>query len=471
LEIKGDSYFSLSSPLPDETIKKLIDRNSRLVDLGLARLVNDEFIELILEKYPNDNEVLTAALSNRVAVAGLYSPSQWLKKRVGVIGVEGIGEQLEALFTNPQLPDEIFIQVLNKIDWCENIPEDQYQQILWNLLSNPKISEEPKDDIDFDSSQHRIISACWGLLLKLEPTRTNADLLAYKIDKFQELELPYEFTKSLNLNEDLDWKEKAKLSNTAFLKLVFESWKAPSEEETEYYDPWGTVRKVTVQKFNQLYLLDLKKIILEDKDSYQVQGFFSAFHTYNFEKITKGFDGFYSSYGRDCLIGFIENEDTYRKQNKVFGKKFYETMTGFQEDPEIDRYESLRFKYNSKLEYLNTQPNPERFITDSSDLYEEYEKDDEENLFDLNQKLEEIQKKLLDNNSNNSNSVNQQFNNLSDLIFVLSKKIDLLTTKSEGSSNSFTQQINQIKSTKDLSSLPWIYILIGVFVGYLVGKG
>ena len=147
---------TVSYDFPYETLAVLFDRNERAIDLGLAKSASQDYdVERILERYSSavtqiitedkttsdggldtDHDILTAVLSNQNAMSFDWGVPKWLETRIKAIGVTGSDSQLEALFSNPELPAEICCQVLNRSDWWQVVPESRYRRLLDTLLAN-----------------------------------------------------------------------------------------------------------------------------------------------------------------------------------------------------------------------------------------------------------------------------------------------------------------------------------------------
>ena len=283
--------------LPESTANALLARNDRVIDIGLALAVDDEaLLEKLLARHTKDfvidSSILTAVLSNKAAVSGLYSARNWLESRMELIVTKGLDEHIETLFSNTYIPDQLIDQALKKEEWCKSVSEERYLAILWELLRNETVLSEPEDDHDYDISQHGIISNYWNLLLTLPVGIDTASLLTNTLPKFQELSIPYSFSQSLNLKEDKkDWKNNSIEAHKAFIDLVISRWvREPSEDDKEYpssFDIFNQIKKYTVQKMSSLYFSDLEDFLLSKNDFHITQGYFAgAFSSYKFSELT-----------------------------------------------------------------------------------------------------------------------------------------------------------------------------------------
>lgn len=467
----------------DETAKALFDKNNRVIDIGLALVIDDsEIIDNLLTRHTQDlvidPSILTAILSNKLAVSGLYSAKPWLSKRIEWIAKNGSDEHIETLFSNTYIPFEIIDQALEKKDWCKDVNEDRYLNILFELLRNPTVLAEPEDDHDYDISQHGVISGYWNLLLTLPVNDFTASLLTNTLPKFQELSIPYSFTQTLNLNEDEKlWKKNSIQKHKAFLDIVFSRWTRKPEDEnktrSQTLDIYHQVKKYTVQKISTVYFEDLEEFLLSKNDFNVTQGYFSgAFNSYNLSKLTVNkFDSYLKKYGRPFLLGLTDNEGLFLKRNRSIGKHFSDAIYKFKEADGIDEWDTLITNYDFKVRALSHRKDAEQYISSIYDFDEDSPEDSRENsILELNTRLDEIKEKISNSNSSDSSSVNQQIKNLSEQISVLSKKIDIVSTNSEGIISQISQQFTTIKNGLGKSGdFPWGYVLVFLAIGYALG--
>lgn len=448
-------------PLSDLTVEKLLGRNERAIDLGLARIVGNDgdggegdYIERILKRHEQDEDILTACLSN-VTTLGFISQSKWLTSRLNKIAHEGTKEQIAALFKNEKLLDDTIVAAFEREGPFESLAEERYYSILYHLLRNKKIQQKPSEFCDYDFTKHGLIKASWGLLLSLKPTRNNALLLWECITSFQELEVPSSFKKTLSID-----KEKGAVDTTeAFLRVILEKWATPpAETNSSLYDPWGIIRQSTVQKIGGFHAIKLEEVILGSKDRHCIRGFFSSWDDgYSAGKILNRFEEFLSLYGRDFLEGLILNDKTFLRSNR-FGSKIFRAILQFTEYDCINDDESLQDILERRIEHLSRQPHAQQYIA-SADAFEENDDDDQnQHSVELDQKINEIREKLDDDEK----SLDQQFGCLFDIISVLSEKIDMIVSKSVELQHSLSEQIDQLKSEKSAPAASWGYILFGI---------
>ena len=494
---------TVSYDFPYETLAVLFDRNERAIDLGLAKSASQDYdVERILERYSSavtqiitedkttsdggldtDHDILTAVLSNQNAMSFDWGVPKWLETRIKAIGVTGSDSQLEALFSNPELPAEICCQVLNRSDWWQVVPESRYRRLLDTLLANILVNPNFIDELDSSGPPSgyapQIAVACWGLLLHLEPTENGCYVFIRAMPNFPEIHVPHEFKKSLNLSSDLDFSESYKLSMEAYLKTVLQRWQKPAA--AEYDHPWSTFRNYLVKKIPDYYLFGLESLILGSNDPDQVQGFFGAVGQSDLFGIVEKLDEYYAAYGRDFLSGFIGNDNIYLRGNNAFGKKFYELVENFEIEDATRKYtldDYPRKSLQRQIERLNSQPGHEKFISDSDDWFKEAKKTDEENLSDLNQNFEAFKNKLKNINDENTSvgelwtnvdkrldSVGELWANVDERLDSLNKRFSVIST----SMDVLSESVELIASKVNQGSAPWAYILLGAFMGYVFG--
>lgn len=498
---------TVSYHLPDETVDVLFDRNERAIDLGLAKSASqDERVERILERYSSavtqiitedkttsdggldtDHDILTAVLSNQNAMSFNWDVPKWLEKKIKAIGVTGSDSQLEALFSNPELPAEICLQVLNRSDWWQVVPESRYRRLLDTLLANILVNPNLIRELDMSGPPGaygmNIAGACWGLLLHLEPTEKGCYALTNAMPNFPEIQVPYEFKKSLNLSSDLYFSEARELSTEAYLKTVLQRWQKPAAEKRDW--PWSFIRRYIVKKIPDYHLFKFESLILGSNDPHQIEGFFGTVGRSDLFGIVEKLDEYYAAYGRDFLSGFIDNDNIYLRGRNAFGKKFYELVKNFEIEDSTREYtledyekRGLRERLWDQIEYLNSQPGHEKFISDSDDWFNEAKKTDEENLSDLNQNFEAFKNKLKNINDENTSvselwtnvdkrldSVGELWANVDERLDSLNKRFSVIST----SMDVLSENVDLIVSKVNQGSVPWAYILLGAFIGYVFG--
>jgi hypothetical protein len=455
--------------LPDETLEALLERQDRLIDISLARiahhqssLYNDDpvdYLEIIVERHLDDPDVLTACLSNKVDL-GWLQPSSWLARRLDLILRDGTTEQLSALFSNPILPTSITEDALNREQAFAAISDERYISILWHLLKNPQIRTAPEDEFDYDWSQHRIIQATWGLLLKLEPTRASADVLADRIKDFQEVETP-NYSKSKPSGSKSASTEHWTDDTKAFLKDVFERWSTPSSWKDEIYDPWGQIRQFTVRKTGDVKLGHLEKEILSPNDGYRNRGFFSALTGYHYEQLLTRFDYFLSTYGRSFLEGLIINDNTFLRSNTHLSK-IARAIRQHEEKPSAMPFETLGWGFEKRAEELSRGPRSHLYITSADDFEADDESSEGEESANLADEVKRIREKLF---NTDQDSLEQRLDSLFDLMSALAEKIDIVLSR-EKQTKAAPESTNHQEHSKSASISKWGYIFLGGLVGY-----
>lgn len=475
---KGNDLFR-SSPLNEVTTEALFNRNDKYIDLGLALIVDDKCLTKILDRNKDDPNILTAALSNKLAVAGIFSPGRWLQDRIDSIIKSGTDEHIKVLFSNEYIADEIIESSLLRKNSTKEIENSRYFQILWYLLNNPKVTEEPDDKIDYDMSQHSIVSATWNLLLSLPVTDPTISLLANSLIKFPEIYVPYEFTETLNIEETEDWKKKAVKSEKEFLKAIFIRWTKPNDSDSSGFDVsrfnCDQIRKIVVTKINPFYLLDLEDFLLNQNDPNITQGFFSSLKDYDFSNIKfESIKKYYEKYGKDFLIGFINGDQIFLKSNKTISKEIYSLISNHKDPVNSDEWDKVHFLYRRRLEYLQEQKNSEKYINDVSDFYEEEIKDTDEiqTQDDINRKIKNLREKINSSTESTENLVTQKIELLSKQLDLLSQKVEIFNVNTDTTYNKIMKEFSIIRSSLDKSKekIRWIYIIAIIGVIYFISK-
>ncbi len=438
-----------SQPLPDQTVRELFNRNERLIDLGLVRIISDvdcsdsedstgeepRIFEQILTRHEEDEHILAACLSNLISL-GWAGPKDWLARRLQKIVADGTEEQIGALLQNDKVPPDILLAALEKTDVFESLSDTRYQEILTHVLANKLISKKPMRGPDYDLAQHSIIQATWGLLLRLAPTRDHARLLSRTIDKFQEVEVPRFFLQSLKIDEETK-SDQLFAAEKAFLEAVLTKWVNP-DGERQKWECWGHIRETTIRKLSTTSLDRLEDLFLESGDKYQVRGVFSATPGYDFDE---KFDDLYKKHKRTFLEGLVENDRAYYRSNR-WGKKFYELVRNYKEKCNLDYYESLQYALTRKVDSLAERPDSDKFVYYASDYKTETTNSREESLEDINKRLKDLCFEV-GIKPESVKSLGQHLNLIGEMFSLVSRKIDLLAKKSEEALLA-TQQLNEV---------------------------
>ena len=472
-EMKGREH-----PLTDATVEALLSRHEKVIDIGLAIIAHEQssidnddpvdYLEVIVERYPNDPDVLTACLSNRVSI-GYFDAAPWLQQRLDDIIRNGTMEQLAALFSNEILPSGLVEAALNRENTFAAISSDRYTTILWHLLKNPQIRRAPEDDFEYDWTQNRIIQSTWGLLLKLEATRANAELLSEYIQSFQELQtpaLPKESSDSASPNAPHKWLDNDK----AFLEIVFERWATPASWEHKDYDPWGRIRRTTIEKLGNVASMKLEDVILTPNDRFRVIGYFSSLEQYNYEQLMCRFDYFLSAYGGAFLEGLISNDRTFLRSNKHIRQIARAAVAHQHEDLSAPYYRGLGWKFHRRVEQLSNGPDSHLYISSDYDFETDDDPSQTEESANLADEVKRMKEKVLDRDRT---SFDQHVSSLFDLMSALADKVDIVVARmkeGETSSLNHTANLTKAEPIKKGSMSKWGYILLGLAMGYLLRK-
>jgi uncharacterized protein YoxC len=462
-----ENYFSRTR-IDEDIEQALFDKNDKTTDFVLATICDSKLVEKILERNNDDSKILSAALSNKVAVNGIFSASSWLESRLDNIIEEGSDEQISNLFTNFSLPSKIIEETLLRTNKTKEIDDNRYYQILWQLLNNTAISKEPEDRYDYDLSQHKIIEACWNLLLILPVNIGTASLLQHAIPKFQEIDIPYSFKEKLNIN-DSTWSNKSQLEQQEFLKTVLNRWVRNDGEDESSYDYFVEVRKSIVKKINTFYIKKHKDFLLNRNDSFVTQAFFAALKSYNFSELNKEtIENYYQKYGRDFLVGLIDGDQIFLKSNKKIGKIINQLVFSFKDDEVQDNYDTIQSMYRMKYNFLKNSLESERYINDEYDFDNEID-ENENSIETIQNTIEKLREKISNEEISRTNILKEDIQLLSKQVELLNLKFDSISQNSDSIYNKLssfsTSAVKNIDNIKDTTR--WVSIIVVVTLVYL----
>jgi hypothetical protein len=475
-------------PLPEDTQKILFERNDPLIDIGLVKLVDDDLIQQIINRHcPKDlsanseestlssreeiekfNKVLTSAFSS-TSVGNLFSTPRWLESQLEWIAYKSDLEQLQTLLNNPNLANELIEQILQKKDWCENLDNAKHTLMLRLLLKNKIIEVEPKDDHDYDMSQHGIISSCWMLLVNLERNKETASLIAENIHKFQELEIPYSYSEK---EDDAgDWKQNAVTTRKKFLGEMLSKWTCLPEEDDKYGNfKWNCdrIRSFTVEKIGSFYLNELKGFLFATDDKMAIEGYYAGVDLSSI-KIEK-FAASYQKYGVEFLFGLCRNKDIFRKSSKhsnALCLKLLEATKEFEKPDHMDDWNTPFAKFHQYFE-IRKEQDPTKFLNDIGDLYSSEEKSHDSES-DLNQKFLEIQRSIASFGNKNADTL--KASDLASLFEIVNKKLDLVESGLDKYADSLSVFSDGIGKRLDQNSrsIQNKFTFLALFIGFLLG--
>lgn len=340
--------------LPESSVQVLIKRNNRTIDAGLLRVLKSEYIDFLLERNGveknasnvEDFDMFTVALSG-LGLYQFYDPPYWLAERLVALLENGSDEQLKTLFENPFLQPSLLIKIINKSEWAEKLLPERFIEVVYHALGSKLISKIPRDDHDYDSTQHDIIQSCWNLLLVLEPTQRNAAYLAPHFESFQEIELPYCWRESLNISVDddeKDWEAKRTKEIKEFLKIIFDKWSPDSEGESSSDDRYFLfIQEYTVRKIPSIYLNNLREFLLSYDSSPITKGYFASLGIYQYDTSLFGSD--LLKYKKDFLLGLCENPASFHIYNGKFGSLVRDAVESFEEEDGVEWFDTIKKRY------------------------------------------------------------------------------------------------------------------------------
>jgi hypothetical protein len=358
-EISGP--WGPNSQLSEVSAQILIKKMDRTIDSGLIRALSSGYTDYLLERNgvkkeePNvaDFDLLTIALSG-LGMYQFYDPPFWLDERLEKILTSASDEQLRLLFQNPFFQASAIEKILHRQQWAKNLSDDRFIEVVFHLLGNKLITNQPRDDYDYDSSQHGIIQSCWNLLLILEPTIRNASFLAARLENFQEIELPYQWRESINLNYDNSSNESG---NTRldeikhFLQFIFNKWDHKSSEGSEsdsrYFE---FIKEYTVRKIPSHYWNDLREFLLSYDSPSIVKGYFASLVPYNYN--LENFNSDLTKYKKNFLEGLSENPASFHIHNKKLGILIRKAVNLYEEEEGVEWFDTIKRKYYGMHEHF-----------------------------------------------------------------------------------------------------------------------
>jgi len=466
--IQRENPFS-TTKISENIENALYNKNDKKVDFALATICNDKTLEKILERNNDDPKILSAALTNKIAVNGFFSAPKWLQSRFESIIKSGIDEQIINLFSNISLPSEIVEQTLLRENVTKEISDKEYLQIIWHLLHNSCISKEPEDRYDYDLSQHKIIQACWNLLLILPVNLGTASVLQQMITNFQEIEIPYSFSEKLNIEES-DWSKKSLNQQQEFLKIVFDRWVQSNDDSDSSWNYFNELRKLIVTKIDSYYLLRHENFLLSRNDSSITQGFFSSIKENNFSEIDeKSIKKYFEKYGRDFLIGLIYGDQIYLKSNRKVGKIISDLISNFKDDEVIDNYETIHSQNKMRFNYLKNSKESDKFINDIYDFDDDTKNHHDDSIESINISITKLREKISNSENLTTTIVREDIQLLSKQIELLNLKFDSISQNSDSIYNKLTNFSSSIVKNIDniKETTRWVAIVVVITLIYI----
>jgi hypothetical protein len=297
----------------------LLRRKNQLIDLGLAQFgCTPTILRKVFERGTSGTRC--AVLSNIFLIhESLFkeAPSINIEKVV----FEGRQHELRALAQNPYLPDDYYINLLNKNDYFSKVSDLNYQFLLMYFSDNPRLATKYDDlflDGYADYKYNKVFTEAWRLTITAPITQEWASLLYRLLSKAI---LPVGFTE----------KEEA-----------IERWKIDNpkrEEEKDYYaGPSFNLRSRLAD------LLDADEKLMASPDLALRQSFYRRFQPLRFPDWTH----FLERDGEDFVQEALENKNLWRNTHER--RRLHETTwdcpdpSSHMDFPNIFRYREKAYR-------------------------------------------------------------------------------------------------------------------------------
>ena len=242
----------------DETVRSLLARGDRFIDLALAQFCSSE--QLLRDIYRRgDRGLQCAVLSN-------HRHALW-ERRFSTFGItifetdeeldsflrDAPSELLTALFMNPGLSEYDLESVFKREGRFKNLPDERWYLIVLTSLYNPRLHDEAEAEapIEFlgQRSNYSAQIASWTAFLTLPAD----DACAYALNEptrtliFSGVSLPTDRLTKANAGDGQGYvealREAHKESEREFLRKVFERWSPPAEAESVHAENFNSLRE------------------------------------------------------------------------------------------------------------------------------------------------------------------------------------------------------------------------------------
>lgn len=356
-----------SSPLPKRWDRRLISelletsllaRNSRLVDLGLARVGRAEVVEEVLarrahaptqgadEELEPDAAVMNAALSNPTALSFIF-PSRWLIRWLPWVARRGSTEHLQTLFLNPNVPHEVVDDALEGSGAFEGLSDERRREILYHALrATPAIDGPDERSHEYDAAGHRTQDRVWNLFLTVDPhDQGMANVLADALPKLPGFGVPYEWARSVSRSAKPDWKE----DQVRFLDVVLERWNTeePNAERTRYdAAPQRVIRELIASRA-PYYNEAAKQLVIAHPDVCVRRGYYRGLKEESLANLKR----YHERDGDDFCESAVENPFFYERSNHEIVLWFAELVRGCK-PPEEEYEQSIGSMYVERQDQL-----------------------------------------------------------------------------------------------------------------------
>jgi hypothetical protein len=269
----------------------LCRRKNSLVDLGLARYGYTPYaIKSVF--YRGNSGVRGAVLSN-AGLAPLIIKGSLLQDEPVIDLIDLIGKarraELEALALNPHLPDDFYINLIERKEFFSSLSEKNYKLMLISLGENHRLSspyDETWRDGWSDYKYHAVFTAAWNLAAKVPATQEWAAILTSLL---RNAKPPTSFE---NLEEAL------------------QRWQIdpPRKDPERYYNPgYGFYLR---SRLADLFLAE--KVLLDSPDLAVRQSFYRRFSPQKFSN----WPDFLNKDGQEFVFEAIENLNLWQSEKE-----------------------------------------------------------------------------------------------------------------------------------------------------------
>ncbi|WP_310052623.1 hypothetical protein [Agrilutibacter niabensis] len=321
----------------------LLARNERLVDIALALVCRAEVIEQILARRATNSDssvegslepdasVMIAALTNSTALSFIFA-SKWLMKWMPWIARNGSTEHLQALFFNPNVPNEVVDHALSGSGAFEGLSQDRRREVVYYALRSKPVANGPDEKShDYDAAGHHTQGCVWNLFITVDPhDQGMAGVLADALPKLPGFDVPYEWVRSINGDKKTDWKE----DQVKFLQVVLDRWCTDvdgSKNSARDWIPQRIIREMIASRVPS-YNEAARKFVLDHPDVYVRRGYYRGLSRETLENLKRYFE----RDGSDFCESAVHNPFFYERSNREIVLWFAQRIREC--DPPKDEY-------------------------------------------------------------------------------------------------------------------------------------